>query len=649
MDSPYSHHRHNHRHNHHHNHHHSQPPPQPPSSGELQFRLLCPSSKAGGLIGKGGSVIRHLREDTGARIRVIDDSHCDERIILISAPNPNPNPKPKPNSGNSELDRELKVAQGALVKVFERIVKVDEERSSNNNNNDHNVSDEGGTDNRNGDSSNDNVVCRMLIRSNQIGGLLGKGGKVLDKITHESCAQIRVFGRDCLPACALTGDELIQIAGNFHAVKKALLMVSSFLHEHSISETCQGANMTAQPDSFSHRGSHASDHHSRGFLTSSASENFAPNHRMVPEEDVMFKLLCPMEKTGNLIGKGGFVVRGIENETGASIKINEAITPDSDERVVIISAREACSVDVKRSPAQDAVMRVHNRIAEIGFEPGTPVVARLLVPSQQIGCLMGKGGFIINEMRRFTGAGIKIFGRDQGPKFHNLKDELVQVTGNVQSVQDALFQITSRIREILFPPRQQLFQELPSPSVHPRHDQFSPGHYHSPVGLNQGYESFRQGPTHPSPLSQSIERIGGANSEQDRYHYSGDRAPLPPYVPERPPSPNSWYPQASNNGHSGRFSDAETGISGVISSNSQSAQMQTTTVEIVVPNILLPHVYGENRINLSHLTHLSGANVVVHDPKPGESEGRVILSGTPAQLHTGQCLVQAFIFCGQPF
>lgn len=60
---------------------------------------------------------------------------------------------------------------------------------------------------------------------------------------------------------------------------------------------------------------------------------------MVIEEEVVFKLLCQVDKVGSLIGKGGSVIRHLQNETGAYIKIADA-PPDSDERVVVISARE---------------------------------------------------------------------------------------------------------------------------------------------------------------------------------------------------------------------------------------------------------------------------------------------------------------------
>jgi hypothetical protein len=41
-----------------------------PAPGDVVFRLLCPNARTGSVIGKGGEVIKQLREDTGARIKV---------------------------------------------------------------------------------------------------------------------------------------------------------------------------------------------------------------------------------------------------------------------------------------------------------------------------------------------------------------------------------------------------------------------------------------------------------------------------------------------------------------------------------------------------------------------------------------------------
>lgn len=87
------------------------------------------------------------------------------------------------------------------------------------------------------------------------------------------------------------------------------------------------------------------------------------------------------------------------------------------------------------SPAQKAVVLVFSRSVEAGIEKGldsgsnkgSSVTARLVVPSNQVGCLLGKGGSIVSEMRKATGASIKIIGTDQVPKCTSHNDQLVQV------------------------------------------------------------------------------------------------------------------------------------------------------------------------------------------------------------------------------
>jgi len=50
------------------------------------FRILCPASKSGNVIGKGGAIIAKIREETRMRIRVDRAAPgCDERVIFITA------------------------------------------------------------------------------------------------------------------------------------------------------------------------------------------------------------------------------------------------------------------------------------------------------------------------------------------------------------------------------------------------------------------------------------------------------------------------------------------------------------------------------------------------------------------------------------
>jgi poly(rC)-binding protein 2/3/4 len=54
-------------------------------SGVPSFRILCPASKSGNVIGKEGNIIAKIRQETGVRIRVDKAAFgCDERVIFIS-------------------------------------------------------------------------------------------------------------------------------------------------------------------------------------------------------------------------------------------------------------------------------------------------------------------------------------------------------------------------------------------------------------------------------------------------------------------------------------------------------------------------------------------------------------------------------------
>ena len=83
--------------------------------------------------------------------------------------------------------------------------------------------------------------------------------------------------------------------------------------------------------------------------------------------------------------------------------------------------------EMMHSPSQDALIRVYSKISEASMDKSSSVPARLLVPAQHIGCLLGKGGSIIAEMRKVTGASIRIFGNEQIPRCAQRNEELVQV------------------------------------------------------------------------------------------------------------------------------------------------------------------------------------------------------------------------------
>ncbi|XP_043713315.1 KH domain-containing protein HEN4-like [Telopea speciosissima] len=619
------------------------PPPIVVSLGQVAFRLLCHVSKIGGVIGKSGSIVKLFQQETGARIRVEEATPaCDERVILVVG-SETPNKKIELKDDNvKEVAGEYDVspAQEALVKVFDRILDVEAETEG--------VFPPGGGV----------VSCRLLAVTNQIGSVMGKGGKIIANIRKDSRAKISVLPPEQLPACASPNDEVIQITGDILAVKKALVAVSSRLQ--TCPPTDKPQSVVSRPTETNTHGSFP-DPHGVEFLphrssmfppTSSSSLDYASRGRplstdvdRIPslelkkaQQEVSFRILCSNAKIGGVIGKGGTIVKALQNETGASISCAGSVA-ESDERVITVSAME--NPETRYSPAQNALLRVFSRSVEAGMEKGlesmsskgAPVSARLLVPSNQVGCLMGKGGIIISEMRKVTGAAIRIIGGDQVPKCASENEDVVQISGEFGIVQDALLLVTSRLRDNLFP------NKMLQSSV--------AGNYSSSTIPEIGPYGRVREPTSPRlypsmGLSHDIDRQTSLTQSMDHLglSHSIDHSP-----------PRLWASQTVGGGNPRGITDIGRGLtahrSGIeLGSGSKSAIVTNTTVEIVVPEHVLGSVYGVKGSNLSRLRQISGAKVIVHDPHPGANDGMVIISGTPDQTQAAQSLLQAFILNG---
>lgn len=56
-----------------------------------------------------------------------------------------------------------------------------------------------------------------------------------------------------------------------------------------------------------------------------------------------------------------------------------------------------------------------------------PAMCRLIISPNQVGCLMGKGGSVIAEMRKLSGAFIIVLSKDKVPRGVPEHDEVIQV------------------------------------------------------------------------------------------------------------------------------------------------------------------------------------------------------------------------------
>ena len=210
-----------------------------PTPDDTTYRILCSSVKIGTVIGRGGSIIKSLRRETNARIKVLDPiPGAEERVVLIWSTlqdeerkkykdrreenddrNTNDGDGDNRKKSKGSLFEPLCPAQDALFRVHAKIVENERNGGFDNNDNDEEDDDDRYNKPKSRSqyhhSDGDEVVARLLVPNNQIGCLLGKGGRVIEKMRNETGAQIRITSKETLPGCALPTDELVQVSLGF--------------------------------------------------------------------------------------------------------------------------------------------------------------------------------------------------------------------------------------------------------------------------------------------------------------------------------------------------------------------------------------------------------------------------------------------------
>ncbi|OMO85254.1 hypothetical protein CCACVL1_10315 [Corchorus capsularis] len=356
------------------------------------------------------------------------------------------------------------------------------------------------------------------------------------------------------------------------------------------------------------------------------------------QQEVVFKILCSTDRVGGVIGKGGSIIRALQNDTGASIAIGATIT-DCDERLVTVTASE--NPDTQYSPAQKAVVLVFVRAIEASMEKGldsgsgkgSNVTARLVIPSSVVGCLLGKGGAIISEMRKVTGTNMRILGTDQVPKCVTENDHVVQISGGYLNVKDAIYHVTGRLRDNLFATMLKNAGAKSSASVLTDTSPYERLSDTAPLGLQASSGVSHNLSRHTTLTLNSTDSLGLPISS-DRSH-----------------SPGLWTSEMATGLNPRSITDIGRGLTSLrggfeLGSGNKTAIVTNTTVEIRVPENVIDSVYGENGRNLARLREISGAKVIVHEHQIGTSDRIIVISGTPDQTQTAQSLLQAFILTG---
>lgn len=169
-------------------------------------------------------------------------------------------------------------------------------------------------------------------------------------------------------------------------------------------------------------------------------------------------LYIPNSAVGAIIGTRGSHIRNIIRFSGASVKITslpEGTTaePQAERKVTIVGTPEA---------QWKAQYLIFEKMREEGFMPAgedVRLTVELLVPSSQVGRIIGKGGQNVREMQRTTSSVIKL--PEQGASTG--EETTVHIIGNFFAVQSAQRRIRAMMSQQQQPLQQQQQQQQGAP------------------------------------------------------------------------------------------------------------------------------------------------------------------------------------------
>ncbi|KAK4273875.1 hypothetical protein QN277_017186 [Acacia crassicarpa] len=583
------------------------------------YRILCHDIKAGGVIGKSGSIIKSIRQHTGAWINVHELIPGDEERIIEISDTRRRDPEGRMPS--------FSPAQEALLLIHERILESDAAFGIGEEEEDY-----GGR----GGGSSSRVATRLVVSRMHVGCLLGKGGKIIEQMRIETKTQIRILPRDHnLPRCVSMSEEIVQVVGDANAVKNAIVLISSRLRESQHRDRSHFHGRAHSPERFfppdddyiphgaARRSSmdgatfgsristaniRSNSYQSLGYTVEPGAPPIADDAQLLYGEDLIFRILCPLDKVDRIIGESEGFVYFLQTEVGVDVKVDDHVV-GSDEQIIIISSDEG--PDDELFPAQEALLHIQTRIADLELDDDNIITTRLVVPSSDIDCLDGRDVSPL-EISRLTGTNIQILPREQLPPCVAKNDELVQIVGEIKAAREAILEVTSRLKNYL-------------------------------------YRDFFQRDAAPSSASvPNTEISSSSNLALVHEAYTGTETPIT-YQNVQPVA--AALPLKETGGSStetGKQKEGDRRDDVMSSLNRIPVPLVTrSTLEVVIPEYAVPKLTAKSKSKLAQISELSGATVTLVEDRPEETQKIIRISGTPEQAERAQSLLQGFILSTQ--
>ncbi|KAI0658846.1 hypothetical protein C8Q70DRAFT_916757 [Cubamyces menziesii] len=293
-----------------------------------------------------------------------------------------------------------------------------------------------------------NIHMRCLIVTQDASIIIGKGGSHVNEIREKSGA--RVVVSESIPG---NPERILNVSGPLDAVSKAFGLIVRRINDEPF-------------DKPSVPGSRA----------------------------VTIKFMIPNSRMGSVIGKGGTKIKEIQEASGARLNASETMLPGSTERLlsvsgvadaihiatyyignILIEANErmptshnssyrpssysSTSSSTSRRPQYTGSSYVPGYAQQPApYTNGPPSqlqTQQIYIPNDLVGCIIGKGGAKINEIRHMSASQIKIMepgavgvGMNGAPAPAGSEGErLVVITGQPANIQMAVHLLYSRLEQ----------------------------------------------------------------------------------------------------------------------------------------------------------------------------------------------------------
>ncbi|XP_029665015.1 insulin-like growth factor 2 mRNA-binding protein 1 isoform X2 [Formica exsecta] len=399
-----------------------------PGSGrqtDFPLRILVQSDMVGAIIGRQGSTIRQITQVSRARVDVHrkDNVGSLEKAITIYG-----NPENCTNACKKILDVMQQEATSTNKGYDDVASRVDTPKMES------------------------EITLKILAHNNLIGRIIGKGGNTIKRIMQDTDSKITVSSINDINSFNL--ERIITVKGTIDNMSKAESMISSKLrqsYENDLQAMAPQSMMFPGLHPMAMMSTAGMGYSSRGpGLYGSGPAPYPyqgslPTQQGVPASDTQETtfLYIPNNSVGAIIGTKGSHIRNIIRFSGASVKIapleqDKPAEQQTERKVTIIGSPES---------QWKAQYLIFEKMREEGYVAGTEDVRltiEILVPSTQVGRIIGKGGQNVRELQRVTGSVIKLSEQQATPPSAE-EETTVHIIGPFFSVQSAQRRIRAMV------------------------------------------------------------------------------------------------------------------------------------------------------------------------------------------------------------